>query len=102
MQKLIEANDTDVIVLGQRAYALRIHLEALRITYGVGDEIGYIAIHDVVSSIGGCRAMAMPGCHAFSGCDTTSTIYGKRKRTSYLTSEKILNTEPNLFNHLTN
>ena len=85
---MIEANDTGVIVLGQRAYALRIHLEALKITYGVGDEIGYIAIHDVVSSIGRCRAMAMRGCHAFTGCDTTSTFYGKGKRTSYLTREK--------------
>ena len=76
---LIQANDTDVIVLGLRAYALKIDkMEELWITYSSGTKFCYVAIHEVVESIGRQHAMAMPGFHAFTGCDITSTFSRQR------------------------
>ena len=81
---LIEANDTDVIVIGMRAFALRMGVvEELWITFSTATNFSYVAIYDVVSSIGKSRAMAMPGFHAFTGCDTTSTFFRKGKKTAY-------------------
>ena len=43
----------------------------------------HVAIHDAVSSLGKSRALAMPGFHAFTGCDTTSSFFRKGKKTAY-------------------
>ena len=81
---LIQANDTDVIILGLRAFALKDDImEELWITYSTGSKFCYVAIHQVVQSIGKPRAMAMPAYHAFTGCDTTSTFFGRGKKTTH-------------------
>ena len=63
-------------------------IEELWITYSVGTKFCYVAVHDVVASIGKARAMAMTGFHAFTGCDTTSTFFGKGKKSAYAIWEK--------------
>ena len=86
---LIEANDTDVIVIGARAFALRIDsIEELWIAFSTGKKLCYVGIHDVVQKLGTSRAMSLPGFHALTGCDTTSTFFGKGKKTTYSTWQK--------------
>ena len=86
---IIEANYTDVIVIGARAFALRSDtIDELWITFSSGKKFCYVAIHDVVLELGKSHAMALPGFHALTGCDTTSTFFGKGKKTSYSTWQK--------------
>ena len=74
---LIIANDSDIIVLGVRAFALTSRLEELWIAYSTGANRRYVAIHEVVASLGQVRSLALPGFHVFTGCDTTSSFFGK-------------------------
>ena len=60
---LILANDSDIIVFGIRAFAL----------------------WSVVTSMEKPVALALPGFHAFTGCDTTLSFKGKGKKTAWAT-----------------
>ena len=80
---LIIANDSDIIVLGVRAFALTSSLEELWIAYSTGSNRRYVAIHEVVASLGRVRSLALPGFHAFTGCDTTSSFFGKGKKSAF-------------------
>ena len=81
---LIQANDTDVVVLGIRAFSLRINsIKELWITYSTGKKFSYVAIHDVVLLFGESHAMELPGFHVLTGRDTTSTFFGKGKKSVY-------------------
>lgn len=40
----------------------------------------FIPIHEVARSLGPDKAYALPFFHAFSGCDTTSSMSGKGKK----------------------
>ena len=80
---LIIANDSDIVVLGVRAFALISSLDELWIAYSMGANRRYVAIHEVVASIGQTRSLGLPGFHAFTGCDTTSSFFGKGKKSAY-------------------
>ena len=80
---LIVANDSDIIVLGVRAFVLSSAIEELWITYS--SKTVYIPIHEVASKMEKSFALALPGFHAFTGCDTTSSFKGKGKKTCYAT-----------------
>ena len=58
-------------------------LEELWIAYSTGDNRRYIAIHEVVVSLGQVRSLALPGFHAFTGCDTTSSFFGRGKKSAF-------------------
>ena len=79
------SSNCDVIVLGVRAFALSTSLEELWVGYSSGKKFSYIAIHDVVSCMYRNIALALPGFHAFTGSDTTSSFIGKGKKTAYTT-----------------
>ena len=81
---LILANDSDIIVLGIRAFALSSSLDELWITYSSGKNLSYIAIHEVFRSMESSDALALPGFHSFTGCDTTSSFRGKGKKKAFL------------------
>ena len=80
---LILANDSNIKVLGVRPFALTSSLEELWIAYSTGANRRYIAIHEVVASLGQVRSLALPGFHAFAGCDTTSSFFGKGKKSAF-------------------
>ena len=44
------------------------------------------AIHRIVSNLGAMSGSAIPFFHALTGCDTTSSIFGKNKKTSMMHS----------------
>ena len=80
---LIIANDSDVIVLGVRAFTLLSQLEELWITYSTGQHFRYMAIHEIAVALGENRALALPAFHAFTGCDSTSSFFKKGKKSAY-------------------
>ena len=43
----------------------------------------YIPVHAVAESLGQSKAVALPAFHALTGSDTTSTFYGKGKKTAW-------------------
>ena len=43
----------------------------------------YIPAHAIAQSLGQSKAMALPAFHALTGCDTTSTFFGKGKKTAW-------------------
>ena len=79
---VLRANDTDVLVLAIFAQA-HLAFEEFWLSFGVGRNHKFIPVHEVVCQIGHSRALALPGFHAFTGSDVTSSINMKGKRTCY-------------------
>ena len=81
---VVRSSDTDVLVLLVSFFAelRRKGLKQLWIQYGVGLKRRYISVHRIVEALGD-KAEALPGFHAFTGCDFTSFFGGKGKRTAY-------------------
>uniref|UniRef100_A0A8C4PX78 Uncharacterized protein n=1 Tax=Eptatretus burgeri TaxID=7764 RepID=A0A8C4PX78_EPTBU len=70
--------DTDVLLLALRRYPQLGHNPSF-ITV-VGDKRRTIFLKPMYDSIGDCLAAALPGFHAFTGCDTTGHFAGKGKQ----------------------
>ena len=70
--------DSDVIVIGIAVF-FKFQIEELWIEFGAGKSLNFIPIHEVAWSLGPDKAYALPFFHAFSGCDTTFSMSGKRK-----------------------
>ena len=75
----IRTVDTDVVVLAV-TYFNRLHTDTLWIAFGTGKNFHYIPVHDIVSSLGITKSESLLGFHAFTGCDTVSSFYGKGKK----------------------
>ena len=43
----------------------------------------YIPVHVIVAEIGPAKASALPAFHSLTGCDSTSSFFGKGKRTAW-------------------
>ncbi|KAK3926446.1 BRISC and BRCA1-A complex member 2, partial [Frankliniella fusca] len=74
----IRSTDTDVVVLATAAYhrLAASGLQELWIHYGSGTHARYLAIHSISAALGQEKCEALPGFHAFTGCDTTSYLSG--------------------------
>ena len=85
----IRTNDTDVVVLAVAALArLNEVLEDIVIGFGVSNKkthksMKYIEISEVMDFIGASRALALPGFHAFTGCDTVSSFWKRGKKLAW-------------------
>ena len=64
---VLRAYDTDVLVL-----AIFAQTQEFWLSFGVGRNHKFIPVHEVILQIGHSRALALPGFHAFTGCDVTS------------------------------
>ena len=84
---LVEANDTDVVVIAISLLpSLRvIGLERMWVAFGKGEHTRWIPIHDLVSVLGPEKANGMLFFHAFTGCDVVSFFNGKGKKTAWQT-----------------
>lgn len=83
---LIRTVDTDVvvIVIGRFSYFKSICQDInIWIAFGVGKHFSYIHINAVYEDLGGERSLALPVFHSFTGCDTTSTFYGRGKKSMW-------------------
>ena len=81
---LIEASDTDIIVIAMSHMATFVSLGMTKwIAFGKGEHTGWILIHDLASALGPAKTMGILFFHAFSGCDSVSGFKGKDKRTAW-------------------
>ena len=76
---MISTVDSDVVVLAVHFFN-KLDLTQLWIKFGVGEHKQYIAVHEIVLSLGPEICAGITFFHAWSGCDTTSAFehYGKK------------------------
>ena len=60
-----------------------IKLHELWAEFRKGKDLNNTPVHKIVSNIGAMSASALPFFHALTGCDTTSSIFGKNKKIFY-------------------
>lgn len=77
-QVQIISPDTDVLLLALRRYPQLGHKSSF--VTGVGGKRRTIFLKPIYDSIGARLADALPGFHAFTGCDTTGHFAGKGKQ----------------------
>ena len=72
---LIIANDTDIIVIGISFFS-DIGADKLWDSFGIGNKLRNISIHDICSTMSSSKAKALPAFHALTGTDNTSFFFG--------------------------
>lgn len=55
------------------------------IAFGIGPNLRYLAVNEIVSRLGPERATSLPVFDAFTGCDTVSCFSGKGKNAAWIT-----------------
>ena len=79
---MIRTVDTDVVVLAIN-FQQRHPVMELWVAFGTGKNLRYIAVHELVSSLGPERAQGILFFHAFTGCDTVSSFGGHGKKSAW-------------------
>ena len=83
-QLIVRTTDSDVVVLAVSAFvSLDQRIDELWIAFGMQRRYRYIPIHTVVAQLGPAKSSALPAFHALTGCDTTSSFFGKGKKTAW-------------------
>ena len=83
---LVRIVDTDVVViLVGTFYNLKSIVPDLDlwVAFGMGRHFSYININTICVSLGEARSRSLPVFHALTGCDTTSSFYGKGKKSAW-------------------
>ena len=75
----LKTGDTDVVVLAI-SFFQELSLTELWIGFGSGRTFKDIPVHNISHQLGRWRCIALPFFNAFSGCDVTSAMYGKGKK----------------------
>ena len=81
-----EGGDTDVvIIIIGKFHALTANHPAadIWIAFGTGKNFMYIHINTICNALGRNRSMALPIFHSFTGCDTTSSFWGRGKKSAW-------------------
>ena len=55
------------------------------VAFGTGKQFRYYSINHVCANLGRDRSYCLPSFHAFTGCDTTSSFFGRTKKTAWAT-----------------
>ena len=71
-----------VLVLAVTA-AQRLSITELWVTFGTGRGFRHLAAHEMAKILGPERCIALPMFHAFTGCDTVSSFFGRGKKTAW-------------------
>ena len=77
---LIRTVDTDVVVvlIGQYHNIIDQYPNAeLWVAFGTGKNFCYYSINTISETLGRLKSRCLPPFHAFTGCDTTSSFFGK-------------------------
>ena len=85
---MIRTVDTDVVVIlvGQFYHIVSQYSEAeIWVAFGTGKQFRYYSINHVCTNLGTERSHCLPPFHAFTGCDTTSSFFGRTKKTAWAT-----------------
>ena len=78
--------DTDVVVIliGKFHYLITLCQDVnIWVAFGTGKNFAYYHINAICEDLGKERSVALPVFHSFTGCDTTSTFYGKGKKSAW-------------------
>ena len=78
---IIRSPDTDVAVIGC-SLAAQIPPQVLLHT-GTKERRRYISLSSVAARLGNGVCQALPGLHAFTGCDSTSAFSGRGKKAAF-------------------
>jgi hypothetical protein len=83
---MINANDTDIvnIAISIMSSLMQLGLQKMWVSFGKGEKIKWIPIHEVVPAIGPEKTRGILFFHAFNGCDMVSAFYGKSKKSACL------------------
>ena len=81
---VVRTVDTDVLVLAVTA-AQRLNITELWVAFGTGKSFRYLAAHEMAKALGPDRCTALPMFHAFTGCDTVSSFFGRGKKSAWNT-----------------
>ncbi|KAK3926365.1 Centromere-associated protein E [Frankliniella fusca] len=84
---MIRTSDSDLVVIGVSGFHRLADVEELWIHLKAGKNNNFIPIHQLVSSLGPAKSMAMIGFHAFTGCDTVSSFHNHGKSKAMLALE---------------
>ncbi len=80
--------DTDVIVIliGQFHHFIDQYPNAsLWVALGTGKHFRYYSINAICAYLGRLKSRCLPPFHALTGCDTTSSFFGKTKKSAWNT-----------------
>ena len=84
----LKANDTDILILSVFAQA-HLGFTELWASFGTGKHHKFIPVHNIVTQIGRTSSLALPGFHAFTGCDNVESFHNKGKKTCWELWQKI-------------
>ena len=80
---VVRTVDSDVLVLCI-AHKFNIpNMAELWVAFGTGQKFRLIPAHIIAEQLGRVKSAALPGFHAFTGCDTVSCFNGRGKRTAW-------------------
>ena len=83
-QVIVRTVDSDVVVLAISAFSsLSQDLDELWVAFGMQRHFRYIPVHTITAQLGPAKSSALPAFHALTGCDTTSSFFGKGKRSAW-------------------
>ena len=80
--------DTDVVVIliSQYHKIVSQYSEAeIWVAFGTSKQFRYYSINHVCANLGTYRSLCLPTFHAFIGCDTTSSFFGRTRKTAWAT-----------------
>lgn len=85
---MIRTVDTDVVVIliGEFHNIVDNYPSVeLWVAFGTGKHFRYYSINTICTNLGRERSRCLPPFHAFTGCDTTSSFFGRTKKTAWAT-----------------
>ena len=80
----IRTVDTDVVVLAIAMFE-RINPEEYWIAFGTKSNFHYIPVHSIAAAMDSRACAVFHVFHAFTGCDTTSALAGRGRKTAFNT-----------------
>ena len=79
---MVRTTDSDVVVLDISAFvSLSQDFDELCVAFGMQHR--YIPVHTIAANLGPAKSSALPAFHALTGFDTTSSFFGKGKKTAW-------------------
>ena len=82
--------DSDVVAIAISVFQKLPMLNKLWIEFGTGKSLKFIPVHEIAAKMGKVTSQAFLLFHALSGCDTTSSLSGKRKQLFFKTWKLLL------------
>ena len=79
---LIRTVDSDVVLLAI-AFFHKLSAEKLFVSFGTGKNFKIILAHEIAEILGHHKFQALLFFHAITGCETTSSFYGKGKKMAW-------------------